>query len=90
MDTCRVNRWLPLPLLLSGAIITGRAQPPPSYGDRAIDSWLERLAEAYGDGQDVYVYFNNDHGGAAVRNARTMVRHADHLHFAPTQRRRAS
>ncbi len=54
----------------------GRASPPPSYGDRAIDSWLQRLDREFSERQDVYVYFNNDHGGAAVRNALTMARHA--------------
>ncbi|WP_131739531.1 DUF72 domain-containing protein [Actinomadura roseirufa] len=43
----------------------GAAAPWPSYGDRALGSWARRLA---GPG-DVYVYFNNDPGGAAVRNA---------------------
>ncbi len=57
----------------------GRASPPPSYGDRAIDSWLERLEREFNERQDVYVYFNNDRGGAAVRNALTMARHA-HRH----------
>jgi uncharacterized protein YecE (DUF72 family) len=57
----------------------GRASPPPSYGDRAIDSWLERVARAFTDRQDFYVYFNNDHGGAAVRNALTMARHAENM-----------
>ena len=52
----------------------GRASPAPSYGDRAIDSWLERLDREFPGREDVYVYFNNDHGGAAVRNALTMAR----------------
>jgi uncharacterized protein YecE (DUF72 family) len=52
----------------------GRAKPLPSYGDHAISSWTERLCGAYGDDADVYVYFNNDHGAAAVRNAMTMKR----------------
>ncbi|QXJ19811.1 DUF72 domain-containing protein [Actinomadura graeca] len=44
----------------------GAASPRPSYGDRALRSWAERIAP----GGDAYVYFNNDPGGAAVRNAR--------------------
>jgi uncharacterized protein YecE (DUF72 family) len=52
----------------------GRAQPRPSYGDRAIDSWLERLNRHFNESEAVYVYFNNDQGGAAVRNAMTMAR----------------
>ncbi|MEU4835804.1 DUF72 domain-containing protein [Streptosporangium sp. NPDC023615] len=47
----------------------GRANPWPSYGDDALRSWLRRLGETWDDRCDVYVYFNNDPGGAAVRNA---------------------
>lgn len=43
----------------------GAATPWPSYGDQALRSWARRLS---GSG-DAYVYFNNDPGGAAVRNA---------------------
>lgn len=54
----------------------GRARPWPSYGDAALRSWVDRLGAA-GPGetgvrpldQDCYVYFNNDPGGAAVRDA---------------------
>ncbi|GII81143.1 histidine kinase [Sphaerisporangium rufum] len=47
----------------------GLASPWPSYGDAALRSWLRRLAGAYPPEADVYVYFNNDPGGAAVRDA---------------------
>jgi uncharacterized protein YecE (DUF72 family) len=59
----------------------GRATPAPSYGRAALGSWLDRVAAAWPDarperGRDVFVYFNNDPGGAAVRNARTFARMA--------------
>ncbi|WP_439030959.1 DUF72 domain-containing protein [Gordonia terrae] len=57
----------------------GTAKRPMSYGVRAIDSWLRRLADAYDDACDVYVYFNNDPGCAAIDNARTMIRRAQRL-----------
>lgn len=47
----------------------GLALPPPRYGQRALRSWLARLAETWPDGAAVYVYFNNDPGGAAPRDA---------------------
>jgi uncharacterized protein YecE (DUF72 family) len=47
----------------------GTAQPRPRYGAQALRSWVRRLAEAWPDEADVYVYFNNDHGGAAVVNS---------------------
>ncbi|MFD0690252.1 DUF72 domain-containing protein [Actinomadura fibrosa] len=43
----------------------GAAHPRPSYGDRALSTWAGRVAGA----AEAYVYFNNDPGGAAVRNA---------------------
>jgi uncharacterized protein YecE (DUF72 family) len=47
----------------------GAGTPPPRYGPRALNSWVERLAECWPDDADVYVYFNNDPGGAAVEDA---------------------
>ena len=47
----------------------GTAQPSPSYGPQALRSWIARVSETWPDEADVYVYFNNDHGGAAVINS---------------------
>jgi uncharacterized protein YecE (DUF72 family) len=47
----------------------GRATPRPEYGRVALATWLRRLHDAFGPEPDAYVYFNNDHGGAALRNA---------------------
>jgi uncharacterized protein YecE (DUF72 family) len=47
----------------------GTATPRPCYGDRALHSWIERIGRLWGDGADVYVYFNNDPAGCAVRDA---------------------
>lgn len=47
----------------------GAAKPWPHYGDQALRTWSRRLAETWSDADDVYAYFNNDPGGAAVRNA---------------------
>jgi uncharacterized protein YecE (DUF72 family) len=55
----------------------GRASPRPAYGRSALATWLDRIADTWpGVGDDVFVFFNNDPGGAAVRNARTLVRMA--------------
>ncbi|WP_043639079.1 DUF72 domain-containing protein [Nonomuraea candida] len=43
-----------------------------AYGERALRTWAARVREA--GWQDAYVYFNNDPGGAAVRNARRFAR----------------
>lgn len=43
----------------------GPAQPWPDYDDTTLRTWADTL----GPTSDAYVYFNNDPGGAAVRNA---------------------
>jgi len=47
----------------------GRANPRPRYGRAALSSWLDRIAAAFDRRVPVYVYFNNDPGGAAIRDA---------------------
>ncbi|MFB7992068.1 DUF72 domain-containing protein [Streptomyces sp. NPDC056002] len=54
----------------------GIAQPPPRYGRQALKSWAGRIADAWPDRDDVYVYFNNDMGGAAVVDATRFARAA--------------
>ena len=43
-----------------------------SYSDDDLRWWAERIREWDGMGRDVFVYFNNDGGGNAVRNADTL------------------
>jgi uncharacterized protein YecE (DUF72 family) len=47
----------------------GAAQPWPRYGERALSSWAERIAGTWPDDADVFVFFNNDPGGAAIYDA---------------------
>jgi uncharacterized protein YecE (DUF72 family) len=47
----------------------GPAEPWPRYRPVDLRAWAERLSGAWPDGQDVYVYFNNDPGGAAIYDA---------------------
>ncbi|MFI1464074.1 DUF72 domain-containing protein [Nocardia carnea] len=47
----------------------GRADPPPRYGRQALRTWTERLAGSWTAEHDIYVYFNNDPGGAAIHDA---------------------
>lgn len=51
----------------------GLARPAPSYGPVALRRWSARLREQWSAEEDVYVYFNNDAHGAAVRNASTFA-----------------
>jgi uncharacterized protein YecE (DUF72 family) len=61
----------------------GAASPWPTYGRSALSTWLDRLDAAWPAARDgdVFVYFNNDPGAAAVRNAHTFVRMADNRGF---------
>jgi uncharacterized protein YecE (DUF72 family) len=43
-----------------------------SYTDDDLRWWADRLREWQAGGKDVFVYFNNDGGGNAVRNADTL------------------
>ncbi|MFH9014269.1 DUF72 domain-containing protein [Streptomyces sp. NPDC017943] len=52
----------------------GRARPWPRYGRRSLATWLDRIATTWPDGEDVYAYFNNDPGGAAVEDATAFAR----------------
>ncbi len=63
----------------------GAASPPPSYGDRALATWASRLHDLFGPEADVYVYFNNDQGAAAVRDAARFARAAEHAGLHPTR-----
>ncbi|MBT2395964.1 DUF72 domain-containing protein [Streptomyces sp. ISL-100] len=47
----------------------GSAGPAPRYGRQALASWARRIADAWPDEADVFAYFNNDAGGAAVVDA---------------------
>jgi uncharacterized protein YecE (DUF72 family) len=43
-----------------------------SYPDKELRWWADRVAEWHDEGRRVLVYFNNDLGGHAIRNARTL------------------
>jgi uncharacterized protein YecE (DUF72 family) len=47
----------------------GRAHPSPCYGRQAIASRSRLIASLWSPASDVYVYFNNDPRGCAVRDA---------------------
>lgn len=47
----------------------GAARPWPRYGQAALRSWLDRMTTTWPDESAVYVYFNNDLGGAAIADS---------------------
>ena len=52
----------------------GRAEPRPRYGKQALASWLDRAGAAFAGAEPVYIYFNNDPGGAAIADAAVLAR----------------
>jgi uncharacterized protein YecE (DUF72 family) len=46
-----------------------------TYSNTVLSGWARRLRTALAAGNDVYAYFNNDLGGTAVQNARTLIRY---------------
>jgi len=55
----------------------GRANPRPRYGRSSLSTWLNRIGSAFADGDEVYAYFNNDPGGAALHDAVALARTAE-------------
>lgn len=45
-----------------------------SYSDTELRAWAAHMRSMLGGGCDVYAYFNNDAGGYAISNARTLAR----------------
>lgn len=52
----------------------GTASPRPCYGRSALKSAAAEIRRVFDRGEDVYVYFNNDPGACALKNARTFIR----------------
>ncbi|MFN2488179.1 MAG: DUF72 domain-containing protein [Actinomycetota bacterium] len=63
----------------------GRASPRPCYGRVALRTWAARLAETWGAAADVYVFFNNDPRGCALRDARLFAREIRRAGLEPTR-----
>jgi uncharacterized protein YecE (DUF72 family) len=52
----------------------GEPLPWPFYTDDELEAWTEIVTTTFpDDGEDVYVYFNNDPGGAALVDAITFA-----------------
>jgi uncharacterized protein YecE (DUF72 family) len=55
------------------------------YDEAVLREWVARLAETWDDDEDVYVYTNNDPGGAALRDAVTFARLVREAGRTPTR-----
>lgn len=63
----------------------GRAHPWGCYGRSALSTWVERICECWGPDDDVYVYFNNDMEGCAIRDAVVFAHLAESHGLHPTR-----
>jgi uncharacterized protein YecE (DUF72 family) len=63
----------------------GLGSPPSCYGRSALRSWAEQLAELWPDPSTLFVYFNNDGHGCAVRDAHRFALASSRAHLAPTR-----
>jgi uncharacterized protein YecE (DUF72 family) len=43
------------------------------YGERALQPWAERVRDWRSQKLDVFVYFNNDMEGHAIKDAKTLI-----------------
>jgi uncharacterized protein YecE (DUF72 family) len=63
----------------------GNASPHPCYGRSSLNTWARRLAQEWGSQVDIYVYFNNDTRGCALRDARMFHHAATRAGLNPTR-----
>ncbi len=63
----------------------GRSAPAPCYGRAALLGWAGRLGDLWEAGDDVFVYFNNDRGGCAVRDAHRFANAVTKVGLEPTR-----
>jgi uncharacterized protein YecE (DUF72 family) len=63
----------------------GAAEPHPCYGRTSLATWAARLAERWDAQADVYVYFNNDGRGCALRDAVAFAREVRRAGLEPTR-----
>ncbi|MFD2574528.1 DUF72 domain-containing protein [Spirosoma soli] len=70
---------LPCILRLTAPVVYVRMHGPEShplyhgsYSDPELSEWAELIGVWEASGKDIYVYFNNDIGGHAIRNALTL------------------
>jgi uncharacterized protein YecE (DUF72 family) len=63
----------------------GTGSPHPCYQPHTLREWAERLAAMWDARATAYVYFNNDPGGCAVRDARRFADAARAAGLSPTR-----
>lgn len=63
----------------------GTGTPHPCYTKSALDRWAGTLADLHGPDADVFVFFNNDPKGCAVKDAQVFARLCEKHGLTPTR-----
>jgi len=63
----------------------GSAEPWPRYAAATLNSWLDRIIQAWPGDAPVYVYFNNDQHGAAIADSAAFASLGRHAGLAVTR-----
>jgi len=63
----------------------GKGAHAPGYERDALRTWVQRIAETFEPSEDVFVYFNNDTGGHAIKDAVTFAELAQRAGLRPTR-----
>jgi len=63
----------------------GKSPHPPGYERDVLRRWVARIAETWPSSADVFVYFNNDRGGYAIRDAIVFAELAEASGLRPTR-----
>ena len=63
----------------------GSAEPWPRYAAATLNSWLDRINQAWPGDAPVYVYFNNDQHGAAIADSAAFASLGRHAGLAVTR-----
>jgi uncharacterized protein YecE (DUF72 family) len=63
----------------------GRGSRAPGYEGDVLRKWVEQIAASWDANDDIYVYFNNDTAGHAIRDAVTFAALAEAAGLRPTR-----
>lgn len=63
----------------------GKGSTAPGYPPDVLRSWVRRIADAWEPRDEVFVYFNNDTGGHAIKDAVTFADLAERAGLNPTR-----
>ncbi len=63
----------------------GKGRDAPGYERAALRRWVDRIADTWSRSSDVYVYFNNDTAGYAIRDAVEFAELAEASGLRPTR-----